>query len=83
MINFVLANSADSEEMLHHAALHLGLHCLSKYQLRGFLTLFNPNNTIKYFKQTIYLNFVEIDLCPVFKRGYIILKIYVYSALIR
>ena len=30
-INFVLANSADSDEMLHYAAFHLCLHCLPKY----------------------------------------------------
>ena len=24
-------NSADPDEMLHHAAFHLGLHCLQKY----------------------------------------------------
>ena len=28
---FILANSADPDEMLHHAAVHLGLHCLPKY----------------------------------------------------
>ena len=31
---FVLANSADPDEMPHHAAFHLGLHCLLKYPLR-------------------------------------------------
>ena len=35
-INFVFANSADPDEMLHYAAFHLGLYCLSKYPLRGF-----------------------------------------------
>ena len=33
--HFVLANSADPDEMLQYAAFHLGLHCLPKYQ--GFL----------------------------------------------
>ena len=28
---FILANSADQAEMPHHAAFHLGLHCLPKY----------------------------------------------------
>ena len=32
---FVLANSADPDEMPHNATFHLGLHCLSKYLLRG------------------------------------------------
>ena len=27
-IDFVLANSADLDEMLHYVAFHLGLHCL-------------------------------------------------------
>ena len=31
---FVLANSADLYEMVHHAAFHPGLHCLSKYTFR-------------------------------------------------
>ena len=35
-INFVLANSADPDEMPHYAAFHLGLHCLWKYQARSF-----------------------------------------------
>ena len=26
-IDFVLANSADPDEMLHYAAFHMGLHC--------------------------------------------------------
>ena len=36
-IVFILANSADSDEMPHYAAFHLGLHCLTKYLL--FLSL--------------------------------------------
>ena len=32
----ILPNSADPDEMQHYAAFHLGLHCLSKYQFRGF-----------------------------------------------
>ena len=28
---FILANSADLDEMLHCAAFHLGQHCLTKY----------------------------------------------------
>ena len=34
--DFVLANSADLDEMLHYVAFHLGLHCLPKYPFRGF-----------------------------------------------
>ena len=30
-INFVLANSAGPDEMLHHATFHLCLHCLLKF----------------------------------------------------
>ena len=30
-IYFILANSADPDEMLPYAAFHLGLHCLPKY----------------------------------------------------
>ena len=32
----ILASSAYPDEMQHHAAFHLGLHCLSKYLFRGF-----------------------------------------------
>ena len=35
-INFVLAKSADPDEMPHYAAFHLGLHCLPKYWFRCF-----------------------------------------------
>ena len=35
-IDFVLANSADPDEMQHSAAFHLGLHCLPKDPFRGF-----------------------------------------------
>ena len=35
-IDFVTANCADPDEMLHYAAFDLGLHCLPKYQFRGF-----------------------------------------------
>ena len=31
--NFVLANSADPDEMPHYAAFHQGLHCLPKSHL--------------------------------------------------
>ena len=34
--DFVLANSADPDEMPHYAAFHLCLHCLPKYMFRGF-----------------------------------------------
>ena len=36
MICFVLASSADPDEMPHNVAFYLSLHCLSKYLLRGF-----------------------------------------------
>ena len=36
MINFILANSADVDEMPHYAAFHLGLHHLPKHLFRGF-----------------------------------------------
>ena len=32
---FTFTNSADSDEMQHYAAFHLGLHCLQKYSFRG------------------------------------------------
>ena len=33
---FVLANSADPDEMPHDVAFHLGLHCLPSNLFRGF-----------------------------------------------
>ena len=36
MNDYVLANSADPDEMPHYAAFHLGLHCLPKYQFKEF-----------------------------------------------
>ena len=36
-IDFILANSADPDEMPHYAAFHLGLLCLPKYLFRGFM----------------------------------------------
>ena len=35
-INFILANSADPDEMPHSVPFHLGFHCLQKYQFSGF-----------------------------------------------
>ena len=32
----ILKKSADPDEMQHHAAFHMGLHCLPKYPFRGF-----------------------------------------------
>ena len=32
----ILADNADPDEMQHHAAFHLGLHCFSKYLFRRF-----------------------------------------------
>ena len=32
---FILANSADPDEMPPYAAFHLGLHCLPKYLFTG------------------------------------------------
>ena len=36
-IVFTFTNSVDPDEMLYYVAFHLGLHCLQKYLLRGFL----------------------------------------------
>ena len=32
---FVLANSVDTNEMLHNAAFHLDIHCFLKYTFRS------------------------------------------------
>ena len=33
---FYLANSVDTDEMQHYAAIHLGLHCMQKSSFAGF-----------------------------------------------
>ena len=33
---FIFANSADPDEMQHHAAFHLSLHCLPEYPFKGY-----------------------------------------------
>ena len=38
----ILANSAELDEMQHHAAFHPGLHCLPKYPFRGFIQPAQP-----------------------------------------
>ena len=38
-MDFILVNSLYSDEMLHFAAFHLGLHCLQKYLIRGFQSI--------------------------------------------
>ena len=35
-INFVLANSADPDEIPHYATFHFGLHCLPRYLFWGY-----------------------------------------------
>ena len=37
-IDFVLASSAQPDEILPCAAFHMGLHCLPKLPFRGFLS---------------------------------------------
>ena len=39
-IYFILANSADPDEMPHNVAFHLGHHCLPKYLIRGFSSIY-------------------------------------------
>ena len=37
-VDYVLANSADPDEMPHYAAFHVGLYCLPKYLFIFFLS---------------------------------------------
>ena len=53
-INFVLANSADQDEMPHFAAFHQGLHYLSKHLCMGIqitlcLLVLSADNFCKQF----------------------------------
>ena len=44
-IDFYISNSANTDEMLHYAAFHLGLHCLPKY-----LFIYIQNEKVKSLK---------------------------------
>ena len=35
-MDFVIASSADPDEMTHRVAFHLGIPCAIKYPIRGF-----------------------------------------------
>ena len=35
-IFYTFTNRVDPDEMQHHAAFNLGLHCLQKYSFKGF-----------------------------------------------
>ena len=37
--DFILANCADPDEMSHHVAFHLGLHCLAVFTKIAILPL--------------------------------------------
>ena len=45
---FIYTNSVDPDKMQHNAAFHLGLHCLKKYSLRGFLNTKGCHGIILY-----------------------------------
>ena len=47
----ILANSADTDEMKHYAAFHLGLHCLPKYPFLFVVCLFD---LILYVPSTVF-----------------------------
>ena len=55
-IHFVLANSADPDEMQHYVAFHQGLHCLPKYLFRGFQSSKGESYKISAFFITFSLN---------------------------
>ena len=38
-VDFLLANTADPDQMLHYATFYLGLHCLPMYPLTGYRSL--------------------------------------------
>ena len=46
-VDFVLANSADPDEMPHYVAFHLSFHCLQKYRFKGFWSIKRANLPIK------------------------------------
>ena len=60
---FVLANGVDPDEMPHHAALHLGLHCFSKVHipvyglqvLKGLISSFSSEGCIDRFSLEMLL----------------------------
>ena len=60
-INFVLANSADPDEMPHNVAFLLGLHCLPKYLFKGFRSTKGLSNLFKIIFKIIHF---ENNLYP-------------------
>ena len=53
-IFFTITNSVDPDEILHYAALHLGLHCLQNYSFRGFLNVNKPLITLSHLIYDFY-----------------------------
>ena len=49
-----IANSADPDEMQHHSAFLLGLHCLPKYPFRSFLVYKGLNICFGFSKEPSY-----------------------------
>ena len=58
-IDFVLANSADSYEMPHYVAFHMGLHFLPRYPLgkiKNKCVLGNRSENFRKGRHTFYLD---------------------------
>ena len=66
MIFFVSANSVDPDEITHHAAFHLGLHCLQKYAFCDNFTSIQVVKTLTC--NTLGQNFLLVDLREIFFR---------------
>ena len=62
-IVFILANSADPDEMLPYAAFHLGIHCLRKYM---FIDIQNETGKVEYALIRLNTVFLAISRCSNF-----------------
>ena len=53
-IDLVSTNSADPDELMHEAALYLGLHCLQKYLFKGKSSI-----GVYYVKKTLHIVYMN------------------------
>ena len=60
-IFFVLANSADRDEMPYCGAFHLDLHFLQKHPFRGFLYTMGWLPSVSIFRLIVYVSMLEVD----------------------
>ena len=72
-VDFVMANSADPDEMTHHVAFHFGLPCSMKYPIRGFW--YSKGTSI----QGLIISYIWVQKLPCFTTDQIRYSFYCVS----